>query len=187
LEDYFVRMLARPALAITSAIFASQFANAAPQPLLGKSVIVTWQEERQQKRPDEEQLRSVGAAAEFDVYVSDAGRAFSRLRFSVANRRGRLKSGSADAVGGERSARNVNFGGHTMTATMPRGAGGALLVSVTFDNAFQSCSARTLSGKAPGVEAAHAKSIINGQSVDLFSVKTSGETCRIQSGNVFAQ
>jgi hypothetical protein len=60
------------------------------------------------------------------------------------------------------------------------------LISVTFDKAFQSCTAHTVSGKGSGVEAAHATSIINGSRIDLYSVKTSGETCRIQSGNLFA-
>ena len=94
-----MRMIARSILAMASAIFASQCAHAAPQALYGKSVVATWQEERQQKLAGEEQLRFIGAAAEFDVaefdvYVSDAGRPFSRLRFSVSNRRGRLVSGS---------------------------------------------------------------------------------------------
>ena len=181
-----MRMIVRSALVMTSAIFASQGANAAPQALYGKSVVVTWLEERQQKFPGEEQIRLVGAAAEFDVYVSDAGRPFSRLRISVANRRGKLRSGTKDAVGGGGSPRNVSFSGNTMTASMPRGAGGALLVSVTFDNGFQSCSARTVSGKGAGVEAAHATSVITGAKIDLYSVKTSGETCRIQNGNMFA-
>ena len=182
-----MRMIARAAFVIAFTIFASPGANAAPQSLYGKSVVVTWQEERQQKRPGDEQVRLVGAGAEFDVYVSDAGRPFSRLRFTVPNRHGRMKSGTKDAVAGEGTARNVRFSGNTMNASMPRGAGGALLVNVTFDNAFQSCSARTVSGKAPGVEAAHAMSIVNGGRVDLYSVKTSGESCRIQSGNMFAQ
>jgi len=179
-------MVARSALVMACAMIAPQLADAAPQSLYGKTVVVTWQEERQQKLPGEENMRFVGTAAEFDVYVSEAGRPFSRLRFSIANQRGRLKSGSRDAVGGEGSARNVSFSGNGLTASMPRGAGGALLVSVTFDSGFQSCTARTVSGKAPGVAAAHAKSIINGGSIDLYSVKTSGESCRIQNGNMFA-
>jgi len=67
-------------------ILTSPYASAAPQALYGKSVVVTWQEERQQKFPGEEQMRFVAAAAEFDVYVSDVGRPFSRLRFSMLNR-----------------------------------------------------------------------------------------------------
>ncbi len=173
-------------LVVTLLLAWEQVADAAPQQLYGKTVVVTWQEERQQKSPDDEQMRLVGAAAEFDVYVSDAGRPFSRLRFSVANRHGRLKSGTKDAVGGQGAPRNVSFNGNAMTASMPRGAGGALLVSVTFENGYQSCSARTISGKGAGVESAHAKSMISGKRVDLYSVKTSGESCRIQSGNMFA-
>jgi hypothetical protein len=168
-------------------LYGSQVANAAPRALYGKSVVVTWQEERQQKMPDEEEMRFVSAAAEFDVYVSEAGRPFSRLRFSRVNRRGKLRTGSGDAVGGEASARNVSFSGNNMAAGMPRGAGGALQISVTFDSGFQSCSAQTVSGKASGVVAAHARSMISGKLVDLYSVKTSGESCRIQDGNLFAQ
>jgi len=182
-----VRAIVRSVQVISVLLCGSQVANAAPRALYGKSVVVTWQEERQQKLPGEEEMRFVGAAAEFNVYVSEAGRPFSRLRFSRTNRHGKLRSGSSDAVGGEGSARNVSFSGSTMSASMPRGAGGALLVSVTFDSGFQSCSARTVSGKASGVVAAHAKSLIKGGFIDLYSVKTSGESCRIQDGNMFAQ
>jgi hypothetical protein len=184
---------ARSALVFTYMIFGSLCANAAPRSLYGNTVVVTWQEEHQQKRPEDDQIKSIGGWGEFDVYVSDAGRPFSRLRFSMMGRRenrrgGGLRTGTKDAVGGEGGAvRNVAFSGNTMTASMARGAGGALLVSVTFDNGFQSCSARTVSGKAPGAVAARIKSIINGGIYDLYSVKTSGESCRIQNGNMFAQ
>jgi len=190
-----VQKHARSALVFTFLVLVlgSVCANAAPQPLYGKTIVVTWQEEHQQKRLEGDQIKSVAAWGEFDVYVSEAGRPFSRLRFSMMgvreNRRGGgLRTGTKDAVGGEGgAARNVAFSGDTMTASMPRGAGGALLVSVTFDNGFQSCSARTVSGKAPGAVAARIKSIINGGLYDLYSVKTSGESCRIQNGNMFAQ
>ncbi len=105
---------------------------------------------------------------------------------SVVNRRGKLRSGNRDAVGGEDASRNISFSGNTMTASMKRGVGGAFLVSVTFDNGFQGCSARTMSGKAPGFQAALGTSMISGKSVELYSIKTSGESCRIQTGNIFA-
>ena len=180
------RVFARSALVITCAVLTSECVQAAPQPLYGKSIVITWVEERQQKLEGEERLRFVGAAAEFDVYVSDAGRPFSRLRFSVANKHGRLRTGSRDVVGGEGSARNVSFSGTSMTASAPRGAGGALLIRVTFDNGFQGCSARVISGKEAGVVATRVKSFINGNRLEMYSVKTSGESCRIQSGNIFA-
>ncbi len=181
-----MRSVAGSALLIAFAIVASSPAEAAPQSLYGKSIAVTWQEERQQRVADEAQLRSVAAAGELDVYVSDAGRPFSRLRMSVVNRRGKLKSGNRDAVGGEDASRNISFSGSTMTASMKRGAGGALLVSVTFDNGFQSCSAHAINGKASGVQVARGTSMISGKSVEFYSIKTSGESCRIQTGNIFA-
>ena len=160
-------------------------AFAAPQQLYGKSIMVSWREDRQQKVPGEEQMRSVGAFAEFNVYISDLGRAFSRIRLSVANKHGRLKSGSRDEVAGENSLRNIGFHGTTMIASMPRGRGGALQILVNFESNFQSCSARVIAGKSDGAESMKARSLISGGRVDMYSVKASGESCRIQSGNVF--
>jgi hypothetical protein len=160
-------------------------AFAVPQQLYGKSIIVSWREDRQQKFPDEKQMRSVGAFAEFNVYISELGRAFSRVRFSVANKRGKLKSGSKDEVSGENSHRNIGFHGTTMTASMPRGSGGAVQVLVNFESNFQSCSARVIAGKSDGAEAMKIRSLISGARVDMYSVKADGESCRIQSGNVF--
>jgi hypothetical protein len=170
---------------ITGLLIPSHGALAAPPQLYGKSVIVTWQEDRQQKLPGDDQMRFVGAGAEFDAYISDAGRTFSRVRFSVANRRGKIKTGNRDAVEGEGSARSFSFHGSTMNASMPRGGAGAMQLLVTFDSGFQSCSAHVAVGKTSGAQFSRAKSIINGNQVDFYSIKTSGEGCRVQNGNVF--
>jgi hypothetical protein len=170
---------------IIGLLMPSQGALAAPPQLYGKSVIVTWQEDRQQKFAGEDQMRSVAAAGEFDAYVSDAGRTFSRVRLSVANRRGKLKTGNRDAVQGEGTARSFSFHGSTMNASMPRGGAGAMQILVTFDSGFGSCSAQVVAGKATGARFSRAKSMINGNQVDLYSIKTSGEGCRVQNGNVF--
>src|SRR5438552_15819287 len=93
---FIVRVLVRSAMVLPLLLSGSQLANAAPRALYGKSVVVTWQEQRQQKFPDEAEMRFVSAAAEFDVYVSEAGRPFSRLRMFRTNRRGKLRTGSRD-------------------------------------------------------------------------------------------
>jgi len=72
-----------------------------------------------------------------------------------------------------------------MNASMPRGNAGAMQIVVTFDGSFQSCSARVISGKAGGAGATRVHSMVTGTEIDLFSVKTSGESCRVQNGNVF--
>jgi hypothetical protein len=160
-------------------------ALATPRQLYGKSVIVTWHEDRHQTTARDAQPRSVNASAEFAVYLSAAGRPFSRVTMNVTNMRGRVHSGKHDAVQGEGSARAFSFSGSTMNATMPRGDAAATHVVVTFDGGFQSCSARVLTGKAGGAHSSKVNSIAGGGQVDFYSVKASGESCRVQNGNVF--
>jgi hypothetical protein len=155
-------------------------ASAAPAQLYGRSVIVTWTEEREQRFVGEEELRNVVGYGQFSVYLSSTGRPFSRMSFSVRGR-----SGSRDAVGGE-SRRSVSLQGHDMKAVMPM-AGGARLVSVTFDSGFQGCSAQVLTGKQNGSEKIRVTSMINGREVEMISVKSGAATCRLQDGNVFAE
>jgi hypothetical protein len=163
--------LAMPA--ILALPMASSVALAAPSQLYGKSVIVSWQEDRQQTTAGDAQLRSISASAELSVYISEAGRPFSRVSMSVTNRRGRTRSGNRDAVQGEGSARSFGFHGNTMSASMPRGSAGAMQISVTFDSGFQSCSARVMTGRAGGSQFTRVKSMVISGEVDIYSVRTS--------------
>jgi hypothetical protein len=175
--------LAMPA--ILALPMASSVALAAPSQLYGKSVMVSWQEDRIQTTDRDAQPTSVTGSGQLSVYISEAGRPFSRVSMSVTNRRGRTRSGNRDAVQGEGSARSFGFHGNTMSASMPRGSAGAMQISVTFDSGFQSCSARVVTGKSGGSHFTRVKSMITGGQYDFYSVKTSGESCRVQSGNVF--
>jgi hypothetical protein len=164
---------------------ATSGALAAPSQLYGKSVIVSWQEDRMQTTAMSSQPTAMSASAELSVYVSEVGRPFSRVSMSVTNRRGRTRSGNRDTVQGDGSARSVGFHGNTMNATMPRGNAGAMQVLVTFDGSFQSCSAHVVAGKAGGAGYTRVRSMVTGAEIDMYSIKTSGESCRVQSGNVF--
>jgi hypothetical protein len=171
--------------AVMALAMATSGALAAPSQLYGKSVIVSWQEDRVQTTDRDAQPTSISASAQLSVYISEAGRPFSRVSMSVTNRRGRTRSGNRDAVQGEGSARSFGFHGSTMSATMPRGNAGAMQVLVTFDSGFQGCSAHVVAGKAGGSQFTRVKSMVTGNDVDIYSVKTSGESCRVQNGNVF--
>jgi hypothetical protein len=164
---------------------ATSAALAAPSQLCGKSVIVSWQEDRIQTTAMSSQPTAMSASAEFSVYVSEVGRPFSRVSMAVTNRRGRTNSGKRDTVQGDGSARSVGFHGNTMNATMPRGNAGAMQVLVTFDGSFQSCSAHVVAGKAGGAGYTRVRSMVTGAEIDMYSIKTSGQSCRVQSGNVF--
>ena len=171
--------------AIIALPFATSGALAAPSQLYGKSVIVGWHEDRIQTTMSSAEPTAISASAELSVYISDAGRPFSRVSMAVTNQRGRTRTGNRDAVQGGGSARSFGFHGNTMNASMPRGNAGAMQIVVTFDGSFQSCSARVISGKAGGAGATRVHSMVTGTEIDLFSVKTSGESCRVQNGNVF--
>jgi hypothetical protein len=150
----------------------------APARLYGRSVTVTWTEEQQ--RLVGEGLSSVTRSAQFSVYLSSTGRPFSRITFSYQG-----LSGARDAVGGE-SGRSVSFQGHELKVVMPM-AGGARLVSVTFDGDFQSCSARVLTGKQNGAQKIRVTSPISGREIEIVSVRSGAASCRVQDGNVFAE
>jgi hypothetical protein len=184
----------RAALHLTSAwlfiIFCSLpycAAAQAPASLRGKSIVVHWNEARQQKTTTETSIRSVVAYGTYQVYLGETGKIFGRLGFGVPNRRGKVKSGTDDKVSGETSARQPRFNGNSMNVTWVRGQGGATTIDVKFDSDLQSCAAHVITGKSPGAASIRAHSIVDGSTADMYSVVASGETCSVQTGNVFAQ
>ena len=173
-----------PAAMIVLAVTSSG-ALAAPSQLYGKSVVVGWTENRVQTTGRDASPTAITGSGQLSIYVSEKGRPFSRVSMSVTNHRNQTRSRQNDAVQGDGSARSISFRGNSMTASMPRGDAGAMLVSVTFDAGFQGCSAHVITGKANGAHATHLTSMFTGTPVEIYSVKTSGESCSIQSGNVF--
>lgn len=178
-------MTLRLSAAVLVFAMTTSAAFAAPAQLYGKSVIVGWTENRMQTTDVSPVPQARTATAQLSVYISDKGRAFSRISITVERGRRGSASGQRDAVQGEASARAVNFHGNSMTLTSPRGSAGALMIAVTFDPGFQGCSARVISGKSSGASSTHIHSMVTGRTYDFFSVRTSGESCSIQAGNVF--
>ena len=172
-----------PAAVIVLAMTASG-ALAAPAQLYGKSVVVSWTENRMQTTDRDAGPTAMTGTGQLSVYISDKGRAFSRVSMSVQTRRG-TRSGQRDAVQGEQSARAISFSGNSMNVSAPRGDAGAMMIAVTFASGFQGCSAHVVTGKSGGAASTHVHSMITGRTYEFFSVKTSGESCSIQSGNVF--
>ena len=178
-------MTYRLPIALLALTVTTSAAFAAPSQLYGKSVVVSWTENRMQTTDRSATPVSKTASGQLSVYVSDKGRAFSRVSMAVERGRRGTASGQRDAVQGEASARNVGFSGNSMTVTAPRGSAGAMMIRVTFDAGFQGCSARVISGKSGGAAFTRIHSMVTGGSYDFYSVQTSGESCSIQGGNVF--
>jgi hypothetical protein len=161
-------------------------AQAAPAQLIGKSVVIGFTENRVQRMADWPDFRSVSIGAEISVYISSAGRTFSRLQMSSRRgRRGGTSTGKADRVGN--SARAVtSFQGNTMTI-MSGGAGGARRTVVTFGTGFTTCEASTVRAKPAGQGVIRAKSLIRGGIAnEIRSIEITGISCRVVDGNVFA-
>ena len=176
--------LRMPAAILVLAVTTSG-AFAAPAQLYGKSVTISWTENRMQTTDRSAAPVSKTAQGRLSVYVSDKGRAFSRVSMAVDRGRRGTGFGQRDAVQGEGSARSVSFSGNSMTVAAPRGDAGAMMIRVTFNLGFSGCSAKVVSGKSSNAAYTRIHSIVTGGTYDFYSVQTSGESCSIQGGNVF--
>jgi hypothetical protein len=57
---------------------AAAHAGSAPKELYGKSIVVAWSESRDQRVETEKEVRNFGQAVQMNLYISTAGRPFSR-------------------------------------------------------------------------------------------------------------
>lgn len=161
-------------------------ANAAPPAQLkGKSVVINWSETRQQRdeRPDGTwtPVRAIGATHTLSIYVSTAGRVFSRQ-----TNRTNAGSGTTEQVAGEGGGsfptRVPSFTGQTMTI-IGESRGGARRTVVDFDAGFASCSARTATAFESG-QTSRSVSPITKRKVEIVSVAAGSASCALQNGNV---
>jgi len=153
-------------------------AAAAPEQIRGKSVVVSWTEQRRERNLANGQEQTLSVPFVFTTYVSTADRIFNRL--SVG------RGGSSDQVKGSRdpakfAPRAVVFSGNRMTATNTFISGGARQIAATFDGSFSSCSATVIIGKGGG--SSMKQRTIAGAVVEVLSVNPGTANCAISQGN----
>ena len=155
----------------------------APAALKGKSVVVTWTETRQQRHVGEPNFHSVDAGHNLSMYISTAGRVFSRQTNTT-----RTGSGATEQVSGESGGayptRTPLFAGHSMTM-VGETKGGARRTLIEFDASFESCSARVATAFQSG-KTSVSLSPITKKYVEIKSVTANGASCSVKSGNVLA-
>lgn len=169
-------------LGVTGLIMAgSAMAQHAPSALRGKSVTVSWTENRMQRAADQENFRPRSVPQTLQIYISTEGRTFERR---IASRRGR--SGSREGIGGGAVAKNSRstFQGHALilAGAMRQGA---RQIKVEFSPDFSSCSTKVIVGTAAGQKLVKGRSMISGKRLEFELLGVSGESCSIQDGNVF--
>jgi hypothetical protein len=177
-------MTAKQVTAAAALLALATPAHAAPPTLLsGKSVVIAWNETRVQRNVGDPSFRTVNARHELSVYVSSAGRVFSRLHNSTG-----AGSAATDQVHGAGGATRVpSFSGQAMTIFAPFQAGGMRRVSVDFDAGFGGCSAKVTYAKQEGVARSVSRSPITKQMIEFESVNPGVASCSVKSGNVFGE
>ncbi len=199
MEREYFRAL-RNAVLVTALLSAPTSVEAAvfPAPLLGNSVIVSWTGSMQMVFAGSDQVVSRNGSAELSVYISTAGRAFSKMfRTSSGGgggpgggRRGggrgvrtmESEQGPGDRTTSMGGSRVVHFEGGALLVEN-RMISGARRIAITFDSGYGSCSARLIFGKEGG--AALRARAFNGRPYEVVSLQTSTPTCSIKPGNVF--
>jgi hypothetical protein len=150
-----------------------------PKDLYGKSVVVSWKEDRTQRRQDQQEFRNVTRHGEYVVVISDAGELFTRL--SMENPKG--EKGKRDVIGNT-ARRFTKFEDDKMVAAQETRMGGARQITVSFASGYTGCSAEVIVGVEAGRRTMIAESMIHpGTRVEIKSVKTRAVTCELREGN----
>jgi hypothetical protein len=150
---------------------------APPSQLMGKSVVVNWTETRSQRNVGETEWRSVNASHSLSVYVSTAGRAFTRQVNSTKS-----GSGTLDQVSDQGGNVHTSFDGQSMTF-IRENRGGARRVVVRFDGGFTGCTASAGTGFESG-KSSISISPITKRPVEIRAVTVGSVSCSVQAGNV---
>lgn len=183
-------------------LFAPSLAECAPFPpqLLGKSVTVNWTTNMKNKL-ESGQIVYRARSVSLLIYISTAGRAFTREAFTVSGtaagpgRRGiggrhGGSSGTAEsdqAPGDARSSkggpRTVHFENGALIMDSQFFAG-VEHISIGFDSGYGSCNARVILGREGGTGAIQMKSAVTGVRFEVLSAEqASAPSCAIASGN----
>lgn len=166
----------RCAFALSILVFPTVTMAAPPSPLMGKSVVVNWSETRSQRNVGETEWRSVNASHSLSVYISTAGRAFTRQVNTT-----KKGSGTLDRVAGEGNV-HTSFDGQSMTV-IRENRGGARCIIVRFDGGFTGCTASAGRGFESG-KTSFSTSPITGKRIEVRSTSVGGVSCSVQAGNV---
>ena len=158
-------------------------AQAAPgSDLVGKSVLVSWTENRQQ-RTNGSEVRAVARSFQLQMYISGAGRPFTRVTSSgrgTALGNEQVGSGGESLGGGTRS---VRIGGNSIIVQADSG-NYARKLSIDVTPGGGSCTAKMSVGKESG-SAPRAFRNSSGTTLEIHSLSVSGVSCSIRRGNVF--
>jgi hypothetical protein len=161
-------------------------AQGAPSGLYGKSIVLTWSENRSQRLAGSGapfKMRSIGQS--LSIYVSSQGRLFNRR--NATNPKGHR--GKKEGIGGNGRTsngglRNTRFHGDNLVVAAEL-AGGARLITASFAGNFSSCTATIRVARETGRHTMQVRSLVSGEMIEIESVSATNPTCSVREGNVF--
>jgi hypothetical protein len=158
---------------------------AAPAPLHERSFVVSWGEHRIQRHVGEPNFRPVRGHQTLSIYVSSAGRVFSRLTFATRAGTASVERVQGDFADNPRFRQWVSrFGDNTMSLSQTfRNA--ERLVEIEFDADLKGCKAKVSYVPDSGARSSFGFSPITKKKVEFQSIEMSGESCAVRAGNVF--
>jgi hypothetical protein len=162
---------------------ASQALAAPGADVVGKSVVVRWTENRQQRINNQPEIRAVTVDFDLQIYVGATGRPFTRL--TAAGRRGGGSSNEQVGAQGKslgQGERSVKVDGNSITL---QGSYGNIARHLRIEVApgGAGCSAQMSVGKESG---SAPKAFRSGAlTLEIHSTSVSGISCSIRQGNVF--
>jgi hypothetical protein len=181
--------------AALAAVFLGVQATAAvagpPTQLFNKSIVVNWAEDRTMEHTNGKVYKTV-IHAQMAFYVSSAGRVFTQSGRTRIMARGTstMSSGASRGPDGEvirtansRYATNLLWEGRTVRERT-KYESGARELTITFDEAFRSCSLSIVWGKEGGMPGI-IKTGMHRELYVLRAVSMASPSCVIREGNVF--
>lgn len=159
------------------ALLAASQAEAAPQGMLNKTIRVSF-DVSLPARTSAGQTITARRSVQKVMYVSTAGRVFSRSDRQVSRASERTEVGPGGADG------SPSIQGNTIVGTLALGTGASRLV-VSFDGGFQNCTATVITGGQSG-RAMTWKGIDGNVYTAAGPATASTPSCSVQSGNAFA-
>lgn len=173
---------------LVSALLLASLAPALAAPaadLVGKSVTVTWTENRQGRAAGRPEVRNTTVDFNLGIYISGAGRPFTRMK--ATSRAGVASNeqvgGGGTSLGG--GVRAVRVDGRMITL---QGSYGnyARNLQVEVAQGGGSCSAQMTVGKQAGSKPTAFKNTA-GNVIEIHALTVSGTACAIQQGNIFGR
>ena len=156
----------------------SAFGQTAPAGLRGKSVRISWTDDRVERTESGRDI-AMTQTTNVKLYVGATGRVFSHLDRSVSASQSRQ---DLDVSSAGRAVLNFHAEGDKLVGDQVA-SGGARRFVVTFGQDFGSCSVDVIHG-ASGKRTRHLN-LAKTQWMELVSIKLTSTSCAVTAGNAF--